>query len=163
MAICGSTSGVWRRYPKCAAVLAATIPSGVESVVEVRSKIHACCFGPGFRPSSSTPPEVLHCPKLAEFLPFDHIFIGMGSASRLPSQFLNVSLLNVVPEMTYQEFLDARADLGTFLAPLLGMVLVCDCSLGERCHGRLLRSMCVEIFGLDEAGRMPADDKVGDD
>ena len=91
VALCGSTSGVWRKHPQCVAILAATIPSGIDGVVEVRSQINACCFGPGFRPLSSAPPSVVHCPKLAGCLPHNHIFIGFGSASRQPSQFLNVS------------------------------------------------------------------------
>ena len=146
MALCGSTSGVWRKHPQRAAILAASIPSGVDGVVEVRSQINAYCFGPGFRPLSSAPPSVVHCPKLAGCLPHNHIFIGFGSASRQPSQFLNVSLLHPVPEISFEEYLDARADLDIFLAPLLGKIMVCDCRLGVGCHGHLLRARCLEIF-----------------
>ena len=119
-------------------------------MVEVRERISAYRFGPGSTPKSFAPPMVTHCPKLAALLPYDHIFIGRGSPSRPPSQWLDPAPLLSIPALSFQSYIEGRADYEEFLCPLLGRTLVCDCSRGVHCHGYALRDACAAWFGEED-------------
>jgi hypothetical protein len=147
MALCGPTSTLWRNLPIGALILAATIPSGSLRVVEARSQIDACSFGPGFRPRSFEIPIVVHCPKLVRALPIRHIYIGAGSAARFPSQWMDPTLSLSQPELDFKAYLGSRADIELFVGPLFGKILVCDCSRGDLCHGHVLCEACVGVAG----------------
>ena len=46
----------------------------------------------------------------------------------------------------FRRYLLSRADLEEFLSPLSGAEMICDCSLGTRCHGRIIEGVFHETF-----------------
>jgi len=79
-------------------------------------------------------------------LPMNSIYVGTGSARRLPSPWLDPSRLPGASCGTFLSYAVARMDLKFWLRPLSGKVLICDCGDDAICHARSLVELCAEEF-----------------
>ena len=144
MTLLGAASPLWRHAPLDAAILAASIPSGTFHVVQLRASLSHLSYGPCWDPCRGPPPSVVHSFPSVEALPPDHIYVGSSSPRHLSSPWLDPTCF---PDIIYTSFADyaaRRADLETWLLPLVGKTLVCSCCLGDGCHALVLRQLCVD-------------------
>ena len=127
---------LWTCNTDLALVLAASMPSGCSSVVDIRSEIISIC---GLSAAQVRRPRALPTCHSLQSLSFPvksgfcygFVYIGSGfaivdvEASPWGSPFGCIA--SASDELSFQDFAVSRADAEVWLAPLVGMKLVCDC------------------------------------
>ena len=94
-----------------------------------------------------------------------YLYIGFGESDiqGRPSQWANrFYFLGADAESSfslYSRYILSRADVLEFLTPLSGAVLICDCCMGQWCHGHSLIGAFSERF-LDESVAETTCDKL---
>ena len=141
----GTDGILWKSRPDFALVLASSCPSGLPEVVRLRAAISKAMFHSlANEPHSSAPARVRHQSTPSGGGPAAHIYVGCGviDSQLRPSLWADPFWL-VAPTaldclVRYSDYLDSRSDLVSFLSPLAGKILICDCSLKSDCHARVL-------------------------
>ena len=137
-----------------ALTLFCTIPSGAEIVVDLRSKIANACLSPPWWAGAGESCGVLIHRYSFDVVEPNFIYIGLGRGKATPpSPYCNpFAALNLSPQESFQKFeyfINARCDFMSWLYPLRGKDMLCDCVLGPWCHGEALRTLCSTYFSDD--------------
>ena len=157
LCLIGPQSPLWRRRHEAACILAASVPSGAADVRLLRNQLVSLRLGPGFVQGLRTPPVVSHA--FVDFncttaLPASHIFVGACTNNRLSSPWLDPAALGAFPFESFECYARSRADLMQWLSYLDACTLVCDYSLGDKCHALCLQRLFIEH--LDEGAAADA-------
>ena len=147
-----------------AIVLAAAAPSGDASVVFRRALVADALFHNfGDCRTACAPAAVHHSATPLASLPPSYRYVGFGSldAQQRPGLWANpYFFLNLSPVAALARFiayLGDRCDIDSFLRPLAGATLLCDCSLGVHCHAYALQREVNERFSaLSELEACPS-------
>ena len=137
-----------------AVVLAASCPLGDTVIVQCRDRLRSVMFHlPSEELVACAPSVVRHSSVPILPLSFSTVYVGCGvidSQSR-PSPWANPYVfLDRCPEgayLSYSDYVCARADLRSFLTPLAGKTLLCDCNAGDFCHANVLAGLVDMTFG----------------
>ena len=121
--ICNA-SPLWISAPLSAATLAASMPSGDAKVVAIRERLSALSFSTALFPPFASLPTVQHDMEQAMGLPMNSVYVGSGSARRLPSPWLDPSRLPGASCGTFLSYAGARMDLKFWLRLLSGKILI---------------------------------------
>ena len=139
-----------------ALVLRASVPSGIQAIVDIRTQITALMPFRDLPVTGYLPrPWVRHVFESLHEYPSSRMYIGFGmtDCQGRPSQWANpyfyldydyLSAYNL-----FSDYMKARADLREWLYPLRNCELICDCQRGEFCHGNLLIEAFEECFDFD--------------
>ena len=142
---------LWERAPAMALVLLSSALSGCPAIVRCRDSVltripmpNEPSFGSVALPSLSHVSSAFH----SFPLPFLYIEFGHSDIHCRPSRWANPFYFleddGCVSLALYRRYLLSRADLVPFLAPLNGATMICDCGLGEYCHGHTLTQVFSE-------------------
>ena len=136
-----------------ALVLAASAPSGADDVCELRALITARLFFSSVPvPRFAAPPTLRHVDGMFHCYTSCRIYVGSGKSDcqgrpspwANPFEFLDRDLSSSLS--SFSSYLFDRADIVSFLFPLAGKELVCDCNNGANCHGHILMSRFSDVF-----------------
>ena len=147
-----------------ALVLLTTVPSGAPRVVELRDQLLNLLSPVPVPPPRPGRAECRHSDDTTEAWPEGVIYTGLGrlDVQGRPSPYANpfVDMPDPAGSLhAFSKFLFSRADLETFLAPLRGCTLVCDCAFrGPLCHTELLATIVNEEQEPVEAPAASAND-----
>ena len=146
-------SPLWGAAPGMALVMLASVPSGVNSIVEARARVRKLMFTPVDHQSCHwVAPTLRHVIGPFHSFPSPLLYIGTGSSDiqGRPSQWANPFSFFVGDAESafslFTRYLESRADLLEFLTPLSGADMICDCKLGSWCHGHELTRTFQEKF-----------------
>ena len=149
----GPDGVLWRLRPDFACVLVSTCPSGDPSIVRIRNDLRVAMFhSSALDPLLSAPALLRHQSSPFGGAPPSHAYVGIGliDCQGRASPWANPYWLMSpeAPDFSYMYslYLDSRADLSSFLRPLAGKTLICDCNLASDCHARLLVQRVNSIF-----------------
>ena len=163
MPLIGPHGALWRAAPALAITLAATAPSGEASIVAQRALVAKALFHHFDDCCTACAPAAVHhsCTPLAS-LPASYRYVGFGflDPQKRPGLWANpFFFLNLSPVAALARFiayLRDRCDIDSFLRPLAGATLLCDCSLGVNCHAfALMREVNERFSALSEFEACP--------
>ncbi len=129
-----------------ALVLAASYPSGYETVVSARGRVRqALCASPWPAATNAASTSLRHLKGSGDVITADEVYIGATFDNYPPSPWQSLEDFDVLPVLDYEEYAMSRADLDEWLDPLRGRVMVCDCNLtGRPCHGAVLLDIILD-------------------
>ena len=149
----GVHGALWGCAPEAALVLAASMPSGDPQICRIRDELSSIVPFPNDpRSTILVMPTLRHVSGPFHSFPLPLLYIGHGHSDiqSRPSQWSNpYAFLNYSVDESmslFRRYLLSRADLEEFLSPLSGAEMICDCSLGTRCHGRIIEGVFHETF-----------------
>ena len=132
--------------------LVASIPSGVDDVVDIRSEILGNLVGDGWCQKSFTITIVDHPPDVS--MSSHHgarvIYVGHPRGTLQCTPWVNSCSMGTIKAhdsgtFDFVKYCSMRADCDEWIIPLFGCHLVCSCSfVGLKCHARYLQHLCVE-------------------
>ena len=131
-------SPLWDRAPSVALVLFASVPGGIQAVVNARASVRSVMFTPEVIPRG---PFVMlslrHVVGDFHAFPSPLLYLGFGHSDiqGRPSQWANPFYFFVGNAKNsfalYLRYLESRGDLLEYLTPLSNAELICDCNWGQ--------------------------------
>ena len=135
-------SRLWDRASRMALVLLASVPSGIQAVVNARASVRSVMFTPEVTPRGPfVVPSLRHVVGDFHAFPSPLLYIGFGHSDiqGRPSQWANPFYFFVGnagnSRALYLRYLESHGDLFEYLTPLSNAELICDCKLGNWGHG----------------------------
>ena len=153
--LCGVAGRLWPCCEPMALVLLSSVPSGLPEIVRAREKVESLMFHDvAEHVVSAARCNVVHSSVPLSPFPPNSVYVGTGliDCQSRPSIFCNpyIFLTSDRSERSFcfYNYLYARADLESFLRPLAGRTLVCDCGDEDECHADILAEVVSEVFPL---------------
>ena len=153
--MCSLSSPLWsfdagRSVALC---LLASMLSGDECIVNMRSEILKATVGPGWSCKSRVIPTVSHPIDVTKSRLHGAcvIYVGHPRGMLQCTPWVNPCSMIAIrsPDgdvLDFEKYCNMRADIDEWLSPLLGCHLICSCCLpGLKCHARYIQTMCVEM------------------